>query len=55
MTLLVKLFSRENKEGAPLLAIFEKWGAVPPAGGWVNGRRVARDFRVLTEHTFQKS
>jgi hypothetical protein len=51
---LIGIVCRENKEGAPLLAIFEKWGAVPPAAGWVNGRRVARDFRVLTEHTFQK-
>jgi hypothetical protein len=25
------IVSRENKEGAPLLAIFEKWGAVLPA------------------------
>ena len=46
---------QENKEGAPLLVIFEKWGARPPAAGWVHGRRVARDFRVLTKQTFQKS
>jgi hypothetical protein len=52
ITLSVGIVSRENKEGAPLLAIFEKRGAMPPAAGWVN---VARDFRVLTERTFHKS
>src|SRR5258705_7411843 len=55
ITLSVKLFSREITEGARLLAIFEKWGALPPAAGSVNGRRVTRDFRVLPEHTLQKS
>jgi hypothetical protein len=31
------IVSRENNEGAPLLAIFEKWGAGQRASEWVNG------------------
>jgi hypothetical protein len=44
------IVSKENKEGVPLLGIFEKWGAVLPAAGWVNGKRVAGDFRVVRQH-----
>ena len=31
------IVSRENKEGAPLLVLFEKWGAGPLAAEWGNG------------------